>query len=823
MSNLIPSRARVVIIGGGVVGCSVAYHLAHLGYTDVVLLERKKLTSGTTWHAAGLIGQLRATQNLTQMVKYSGNLYEKLEAETGVATGFRRSGSISLATNEERFTEFKRNASLAKVHGVDAHILCPSELKSKIDLFNLDDVVGGVWIPRDGKGDPANIAMALAKGAKNLGVKIFEDVKVTAIHKDHGRITGVTTDQGDIQSEIVVNCGGMWAREVGLMAGANVPLHACEHYYALTSPVENLGDMPTVRVPDESAYYKEDAGKILIGLFEPHAKPWGQNGIPEDFCFDQIPDDLEHMMPYLELAMNRLPVMEKLGLETFFNGPESFTPDDSFQMGECPEVRNFYVAAGFNSIGIQAAGGAGKYMAEWIVGGEPPCDLWEVDVRRMQPFQNNKTYLANRVSESLGYLYENHFPYHQFSTGRGLRRSPLHQFFTDHGACYGEVAGWERPNWFVSPEDLEKGVEAKYEYSWDKQNWFDYHRQEHMAIRESVGMYEMLSFSKIRVKGVDAMDYLQYICANDVDVPIGKIVYTQWLNNKGGIEADVTITRLAKDDYLVVGGAMCANRDMNWLERNLPDGANCAFFDATNSENCLAIMGPNSRDLLQSLTDYDLSHENMPFASTCQMELGMANVRAHRLTYVGELGWEIYFPIEYSEYVAELLVEKGQEFSLKLCGMHAVDSCRTEKTYRHFGHDITDEDNVLEAGLGFAVKTGKNPSKFGIFIGHQAVLEKKEKGLEKRLMQFLLDDPEAMLYHNEPILKNGEVVSFLTSGSYGHALGAAVGLGYINCNPGASDEEILNDSYTLEVAGEVQSVRVSLVSMFDPKNTKIRV
>ncbi|HIL20186.1 MAG TPA: FAD-dependent oxidoreductase, partial [Candidatus Thioglobus sp.] len=815
--------ARVVIIGGGVVGCSVAYHLAHLGYTDVVLLERKKLTSGTTWHAAGLIGQLRATQNLTQMVKYSGNLYEKLEAETGVATGFRRSGSISLATNEERFTEFKRNASLAKVHGVDAHILCPSELKSKIDLFNLDDVVGGVWIPRDGKGDPANIAMALAKGAKNLGVKIFEDVKVTAIHKDHGRITGVTTDQGDIQSEIVVNCGGMWAREVGLMAGANVPLHACEHYYALTSPVENLGDMPTVRVPDESAYYKEDAGKILIGLFEPHAKPWGQNGIPEDFCFDQIPDDLEHMMPYLELAMNRLPVMEKLGLETFFNGPESFTPDDSFQMGECPEVRNFYVAAGFNSIGIQAAGGAGKYMAEWIVGGEPPCDLWEVDVRRMQPFQNNKTYLANRVSESLGYLYENHFPYHQFSTGRGLRRSPLHQFFTDHGACYGEVAGWERPNWFVSPEDLEKGVEAKYEYSWDKQNWFDYHRQEHMAIRESVGMYEMLSFSKIRVKGVDAMDYLQYICANDVDVPIGKIVYTQWLNNKGGIEADVTITRLAKDDYLVVGGAMCANRDMNWLERNLPDGANCAFFDATNSENCLAIMGPNSRDLLQSLTDYDLSHENMPFASTCQMELGMANVRAHRLTYVGELGWEIYFPIEYSEYVAELLVEKGQEFSLKLCGMHAVDSCRTEKTYRHFGHDITDEDNVLEAGLGFAVKTGKNPSKFGIFIGHQAVLEKKEKGLEKRLMQFLLDDPEAMLYHNEPILKNGEVVSFLTSGSYGHALGAAVGLGYINCNPGASDEEILNDSYTLEVAGEVQSVRVSLVSMFDPKNTKIRV
>jgi len=823
MSNSIPSRTRVVIIGGGVVGCSVAYHLAHLGYTDVVLLERKKLTSGTTWHAAGLIGQMRASQNLTQMVKYSGDLYEKLEAETGVATGFRRSGSISLATNEERFTEFKRNASLAKVHGVDVHVLSPNELESKIDLFNLDDIVGGVWIPKDGKGDPANIAMSLAKGARNLGVQIFEDVKVTAINKEDGRITGVVTDQGDIQSEIVVNCGGMWAREVGLMAGANVPLHACEHYYALTSPLKGLGDMPTVRVPDESAYYKEDAGKILIGLFEPHAKPWGQNGIPEDFCFDQIPDDLDHMMPYLELAMSRLPAMEKLGLETFFNGPESFTPDDSFQMGECPEVKNLFVAAGFNSIGIQAAGGAGKYMAEWIVGGEPPCDLWEVDVRRMQPFQNNKIYLANRVSESLGYLYENHFPYHQFSTGRGLRRSPLHQFFTDRGACYGEVAGWERPNWFVSPEDLERGVEAKYEYSWGKQNWFDYHRAEHMAIRETVGMYEMLSFSKIRVKGTDAMDYLQYICANDVDVTIGKIVYTQWLNRKAGIEADVTITRLAKNDYLIVGGSMCANRDMNWLEKNLPEGANCAFFDATNSENCLAVMGPNSRNLLQSLTDYDLSHKNMPFGSTCQMELGMANVRAHRLTYVGELGWEIYFPIEYSEYVAELLVEKGQEFSLKLCGMHSVDSCRTEKAYRHFGHDITDEDHVLEAGLGFAVKVGKKSSKFGQFIGCNAFVEKKEKGPERRLMQFLLDDPEIMLYHNEPILKNGEVVSFLTSGSYGHALGASVGLGYIDCEAGASDEEVLSNVYTLEVAGEVQTAKVSLKPMFDPGNTKIRV
>ncbi len=418
MSDILPKNAQVVIIGGGVVGCSVAYHLAKLGYTDIVLLERKKLTSGTTWHAAGLVGQMRSSLNLTQMVQYSGNLYETLEAETGMATGYRRTGSVSIATNKERLKEFKRNASLAKVHGVDVQILSPSELKEKINLFNLDDAVGGAWIPKDGKTDCTNVAMALAKGAKNNGVKIFEDLKVTGIHQEDGKVKGVQTELGDIQSSVVVNCGGMWAREIGKMAGVSVPLHACEHFYFLTSSVPDLGDMPVVRVPDESAYYKEDAGKILIGLFEPNAKPWGQNGIPEDFCFDQIEDDLEHCMPYLELAMKRLPVIENLGIETFFNGPESFTPDDNFQIGESPELRNFFVAAGFNSIGIQAAGGAGKYLAEWIVAGEPPCDLWEVDIRRNDPFQNNKLYLANRVTETLGYLYENHFPYHQYSTAR---------------------------------------------------------------------------------------------------------------------------------------------------------------------------------------------------------------------------------------------------------------------------------------------------------------------------------------------------------------------------------------------------------------------
>jgi 4-methylaminobutanoate oxidase (formaldehyde-forming) len=821
MSENLPKNAQAVIIGGGVMGCSLAYHLAKLGYTDVILLERKKLTSGTTWHAAGLVGQMRSSLNLTQMVKYSGNLYETLEAETGMATGYRRTGSVSLATNQERLTEFKRNASLAKVHGVDVQILTTEELRDKINLFNLDDIVGGAWIPKDGKADPTNVAMALAKGAKNNGVKIFEDVKVTGILKDDGKVKGVQTDLGDIQSEVVVNCGGMWAREIGKMAGVSVPLHACEHFYFLTSTVPDLGDMPVVRVPDESAYYKEDAGKILVGLFEPNAKPWANNGIHEDFCFDQIPDDLEHCMPYLELAMSRVPVMESLGIETFFNGPESFTPDDNFQIGESPELENFFVAAGFNSIGIQAAGGAGKYLAEWIVGREPPCDLWEVDIRRNEPFQNNKTYLANRVTETLGYLYENHFPYHQYETARNLRKTPLYQFFKDRGACFGEVAGWERANWFVPKEMLGK-VKAEYQYSWGKQNWFEFHKLEQQSIREAVGMYEMSSYAKIRVKGSDAMDYLQLICANDVDVGIGKMVYTQWLNNKGGIEADVTVTRLGVDDYLIVSGAMCLNRDMNWLRRNMPEGANCSLFDATSSEGCIAVMGPNSRKLLQTLTDADLSNESFPFASVRHIEIGMANIRAHRITYVGELGWELYFPTEFASYVAELIDSVGDEFGLRYCGMHTVDSCRTEKAYRHFGHDITDEDHVIDAGLGFAVKLNKVPSRFGMFIGYDSVKNKKSSGSEKRIMQFLLHNPDLMLYHNEPILKNGEIIGYLSSGSYSHTLGGSIGLGYVECLANESDEDLLNYEYTIEVEGSIEKVSVSLKPMYDPSNKKIR-
>jgi len=513
--------------------------------------------------------------------------------------------------------------------------------------------------------------------------------------------------------------------------------------------------------------------------------------------------------------------MENLGIETLFNGPESFTPDDNFQIGESPELKNFYVAAGFNSIGIQAAGGAGKYLAEWIINGEPPCDLWEVDIRRNQPFQNNKTYLANRVTETLGYLYDNHYPYHQYETARGLRKTPLYEFYKDRGACFGEVAGWERANWFVPKEMIGK-AEAKYEYSWGRQNWFEFQKLEQQAIRESVGVYEMSSYAKIRVKGTDAMDYLQMICANDVDIEIGRLVYTQWLNHKGGIEADVTVSRIDKDDFLIVSGTMCLNRDMHWLRKNMPKNANCSLFDATSSEGCLAIMGPNSRDLIQSLTDTDMSNESFPFANVHNIEIGMANVRAHRITYVGELGWELYFPIEFSNYVAELIDSVGEKYSLRYCGMHTIDSCRIEKAYRHFGHDITDEDHVIDAGLGFAVKLQKTPSKFGKFIGYEAVEAKQATGYEKRIMQFLLSNPELMLYHNEPIFKNGDIVGYLTSGTYSHTLEGAVGLGYVACLPNESHEDILNAEYSIEVEGVIEKAKASLKPMYDPLNKKIR-
>ncbi len=803
----LPTHARAVIIGGGVVGCSVAYHLALQGWTDVVVLERKRLTSGTTWHAAGLIGQLRATANMTRLAKYSADLYGGLEADTGLSTGFRRTGSVSVALTGERFSELKRQASMARAFGIEVDVISPAEAKSRYPLLNADGVVGGVWIPSDGKADPANIALALAKGARQRGVKIFEGVKVTAIPTAHGAATAVVTDHGTITTDHVVNCAGLWGREVGLLAGVNVPLQACEHFYVLTGAIPGLArDLPTLRVPDECAYYKEDAGKMMLGFFEPVAKPWAVEAIPEDAEFTTLPDDWDHVMPLIEQASHRLPLFAEHGIATFFNGPESFTPDVRYLLGPAPELSNFHVAAGFNSVGIQSAGGAGRVLAEWMDRGAAPMDLGDVDIRRMQRFQNNKTYLAARVKESLGLLYADHFPHRQNTTARDVRHLPLHERWAARGACFAEVAGWERPGFF-----REGG--AAYDYSWGRPSWFADTAREHMAIRTGAGVIDMSPFGKFRVLGRDAEAVLQRICANDIAVPPGRCVYTQWLNDRGGIEADLTVTRLGPEEFLVVTSGGAVVRDFAWLQRHIPADAHCIAVDVTSGEACLAVMGPHARRLLQQHTPADLSHAAFPFATARTIEFGMATVRAHRLTYVGECGFELYIPADQARHVFDTLMADG---AITPVGIHAMDSLRMEKAYRHYGHDISDEDHVLDAGLGFAVRTRKPDGKYGPFIGREAVLARRAQGVTRVLAQFLLADPEPLLFHNEPVLCDGTVIGHLTSGAYGHALGAAVGLGYV---PAAS----LAGRFEIEVEGRLVPATASLRPFYDPESARVRV
>jgi 4-methylaminobutanoate oxidase (formaldehyde-forming) len=814
MTN-IPGTARVVIIGGGVIGCSVAYHLAQKGWKEIILLERKQLTSGTTWHAAGLIAQLRATANMTKLAKYSQELYGNLEKETGVATGFKRCGSITVALTEERKEEIFRQAAMARAFGVDVEEISPNEVKNKYEHLNIDGVKAGVWLPKDGQGDPGNIALALAKGARNNGVNIFENTLVTGILTKGRRVSGVNwkTDNstGCIEADMVVNCGGMWGHEVGRMAGVNVPLHACEHFYIVTEPVKELTQLPVLRVPDECAYYKEDAGKFLLGAFEPISKPWGMSGIPKDFEFDQLPEDFDHFEPILEAACERMPILAEAGIQTFFNGPESFTPDDAYHLGLAPELDNFWVAAGFNSIGIQSAGGAGMALAEWMDSGSKPFDLGDVDISRMQPFQGNKKYLFERSKETLGLLYADHFPYLQKKTARNIRRTPFHHQLLSQGAVMGEIAGWERANWFA-----DKGQKRSYEYTWKRQNWFENSAREHRSIRENIGMYDMSSFGKIRIEGRDATKFLNFVAGGQYDVEIGKIVYSQFLNNAGGIEADVTITRLTESAYLVVTPAATRLADQIWLSRNIGD-FNVVITDVTAGEGVLAIMGPSSRKLLQMVSPNSFDNDVNPFGTAQEIEIGMGLARVHRVTYVGELGWEVYVSSDQAGHIFDTLFDAGQDLDMKLCGMHMMDSLRIEKGFRHFGHDITCEDHVLEAGLGFAVKTSKPD-----FIGRDAVLRKKENGLDRRLLQFVLNDSEPLLYHNEPILRDGELVGHLTSGNYGHTIGAAIGLGYVPCKD-ETVSDILASNYEIDVAGSKIKADVAIKPIYDPKSERVKI
>ena len=812
----LPTEARVVIIGGGVSGCSAAYHLAARGWTDIVLLERKQLTCGTTWHAAGLIGQLRPNENMTRLAKYSADLYGRLEEETGVATGLKVTGSLTVALTEHRREEILRQASLARAFGVEVEEVSPDTAREMCPYLTTEDVISAVSLPGDGQCDPANIAMALAKGARLKGARIVEGVKVDAVTDDGARVTGVEyTDKdgntGTIKAEHVVNCGGMWGRDLAAQSGITLPLHACEHFYLLTEPVDGLGQIPVLRVPDECAYYKADAGKMMLGAFEPVAKPWGMGGIPEDFEFDSLPEDFDHFEPILEKAMHRMPLFETAGVHTFFNGPESFTPDDKYYLGEAPGLRNYWVAAGYNSIGIVSSGGAGMALAAWMDEGHPPFDLWDVDIRRAQPFQKNRRYLRERVSETLGLLYADHYPFRQVETARGVRRSPVHEQLKAAGAVFGETAGWERANWYA-----DEGQEREYRYDWGKQNWFENQKAEHMAVRTGVGLLDMSSFGKIRVEGPGALTFLQRVFAGNLDQPPGAIVYGQMLNHKGGIESDLTVTRISETAFLLVVPAATVQRDLAWLRKHLGDDV-AVILDVTSSEAVFPVMGPKARDLMRAVSPDDFSNEAFAFGTAREIEIGLGLARAHRISYVGELGWELYVSADQAAHVFETLVEAGADHGLKLVGLHAMDSCRIEKGFRHWGHDITDEDHVVDAGLGFAVKTKAKDA----FVGRDAVLQRRADGAKNRMLQFKVDDPDVMLFHNEALVRDGEIVNIITSANYGHALGGAIGMGYVPCE-GESADQVLASNYEVEVAGVRHAATASLAPMYDPKAERMK-
>jgi glycine cleavage system aminomethyltransferase T/glycine/D-amino acid oxidase-like deaminating enzyme len=809
-----PTQVQVVIIGGGVIGCSVAYHLTKLGWRDVVLLERAQLTAGTTWHAAGLIVSGFSTETDMHMAKYTRDLYERLGEETGQDTGFRANGYMQVANNLERLHSLRRRADYCRGHGVSTEEISAAEVKKMWPLFYTDDILAGFYTAEDGRVNPVDVTMALAKGAKMGGARILEETRVTGIKREKGRVVGVVTDRGEIEAEYVVNCGGIWARELGRMAGVSVPLHATEHYYLITEPIDGMHpDMPIVEDPDRFAYYREEVGALMIGFFEPVAKPWGMGGIPHDFSFGEIAADWDRMMPYMEVAMDRVPISKETGIHKFFCGPESFTPDMGPLMGEAPELKNFYVAAGFNSLGILFGGGVGQVMAQWIVDGLPPVDVSDINIARMMPFQNNPRYLHDRVVELLGWQYTG-WPNLQAETARNARRSAMHDRLAAAGAYFGQSVGWEYPDWFA-PE----GVEPKVEYSWGRQNWFDYAAAEHRAAREDVILMDLTHMSKLLVQGRDAEKVLSRICANNIAVPVGRIVYTQWLNERGTIEADLTVTRLAEDVYFLVLVDSIHRHVVGWLEQHIPPDAHVFVTDVTSGYNIINVQGPKSRELVGGLTTADMSNKAFPYLTMQEIDIGYSLVKALRITYVGELGWELYVPTEFTLHVFDLLVEAGQDVGLKFAGFQALNTLRLEKAYRDYGYDIDNTDTPLEVGLSFAVDFAKP----GGFVGKEALLRQKEEGILKhRLVQFLLEEPEPLLYGGEPIYRDGELVGYLNSGGYGHTLGGAVGLGNVEREEGVTADFVKSGTYEIEVAGVRYPAKASLQPLYDPKGERIR-
>ena len=815
MATQLPAHARAVIVGGGIVGCSVAYHLTKLGWSDVLLVEQGSLSGGTTWHAAGLVGQLRSHANMTGLIRYSTELYASLEAETGLATGWKNCGSLSVARTPDRMTALKRTAAAARSQGVAVEVVSPREAGELWPIMATDDLIGAVWLPGDGKANPTDLTQSLAKGARSRGARIVEGVRVTGIRIENGRAAGVETDHGAVTADVVVNCAGQWARGIGLMAGVAVPLHSAEHMYIVTGRIEGVHpDLPVMRDPDGYIYFKEEVGGLVMGGFEPNAKPWGMDGIPDDFAFALLPDDWDQFEILMENALVRVPDLADAEVKTFYNGPESFTPDSNFILGEAPELKNFFVGAGFNSMGIASAGGAGRALAEWIVEGAPTLDLWPVDIRRFAGFNNNPRWLHDRVKETLGLHYAMPWPNRELETARGLRRSPLYDRLKAKGASFGTKMGWERANWFAG-----SGGDATVAYAWGRQNWFGAVARETAAAREAAVLFDQTSFAKFLLQGPDAARVLDRLCAAEADVPVGRTVYTGMLNPRGGYETDLTVMRLAADRFLVVTGSAQGVHDADWIRRNMPEGAFAVLTDVTSAYAVLSLMGPRSRDILSRLTAADLTDEGFAFASVREIDIGHARGYANRMSYIGELGWELIVPAECAAGVYDDLFEAGREAGLLDAGYYALEAMRIEKGYRAWGRELTPDITPYEAGLGFAVKLDKP----GGFIGREALVEARAgRPLRRRIVQLTVDDPEPVLWGGELVLRDGKPVGELRSAAYGHTLGRSVGLALIENDDGVGADFIRDGRFEIDLAGRAYPATAHLSAAFDPKGTRMR-
>ena len=809
--------ARIVIIGGGVIGLGVAYHLARLGVDDVLLIERNQLTSGTSWHAAGIVGPLRASMNATRLALVADELFPALERETGQSTGYRRTGGFWLARIPDRLVELRRIAAIGEMAGLDARMVEPEEVSAAAPNLRVDDLAGALWVAEDGQANPVDVCMAYAKGARAGGVRVREGVACTGIDRRNGEVRAVRLSDGiTINCETVVNCAGAWARAVGAMAGVPVPLQAVEHMYVVTEPLDDLPDpFPIVRDLDGGIYLKADAGKLVLGGFEPKAKLWDPHGPDGDRAFLELPEDWEQFEPFMRAGLERVPALERAGIQHFMNGPESFTPDTRPLLGESPFLDGFFVAAGFNSTGMMSSAGAGRVMAQWIVGGEAPMDLWDMDIARFDRAANAGPYLAARVTEAVGEVFQMHWPYRQASAGRGVRRSVLHGAFAMAGAVFGAPAGWERPLWFARDER-----QARIRYSYGAQHWWPAVEREAVAIRDGVGLLELTPFTKIDVRGPDALALLQRLCTNEIDIGLDRAVYTLMLNRRGGIEADVTVTRIDERMFRIVSGAATRAKDIAWIERQRRRlGLAAEVFDATPSEVVLGIVGPRSRALLQPLTPADLSNDAWPFAASRQIEFAAASVRMTRMSFAGELGFELYIPVENAPAVYESIVGAGQPLGLAHCGHFALDSCRIEKGYRHWGHDIGSQDTPLEAGLGFTVTWSKPDG----FIGRDALLSRREAGIERRLLQFEVTGAHPLLLHDEPVYCNGTLVGHTTSGGRGFRTGRSLCFAYVRCEPGTPRSVVLEGGgYEIGIAGERFPLRALARPPYDPGGARLR-